>query len=161
VTASNRKIISPPTAGPPSETPIGLLIAQVGRSVEDAFDSALAAAGGSRPIWLILLAIMSGAGSTQSSIAEHVGITGPTLVHHLDRLEKAGFVVRTIDPDNRRVRKLSLTATGREAFLSLRQAAITFDARLRQDVSPTQVQTLRRLLPRLRANSTSIKEELS
>jgi MarR family transcriptional regulator for hemolysin len=161
VTAPARKITVPPMGGPPRETPIGLLAAQVGRSVDETFDGALAAAGGTRPTWLILLAIVSGAGSTQSAIAEHVGITGATLVHHLDRLEQAGLVVRNIDPDNRRVRRLSLTASGRQAFLTMREAAIAFDARLRQDMSDAQVQTLRRLLVRLRANSTSIKEELS
>jgi MarR family transcriptional regulator for hemolysin len=161
VTVQPRRITVPPKGGLPLETPIGLLSAQVGRSVEEAFDGALIAAGGSRPTWLILLAIVSGAGSTQSAIAEHVGITGATLVHHLDRLEQAGLVVRNIDPDNRRVRKLSLTAAGREAFFRLRDVAVTFDARLRQDMSGPQVQTLRRLLGRLRANSISIKEEPS
>lgn len=155
------KITVTPTGGPPRETPIGLLAAQVGRSVEETFDGALAAAGGSRPAWLIMLAIVSGAGTTQSAIAEHVGITGATLVHHLDRLEQAGLVVRNIVPDNRRVRTLSLTAPGRQAFLSMREAAIAFDARLRQGLSDAQVQTLRRLLARLRANSTSMKEETS
>ncbi len=147
--------------GPPRETPIGLLTAQVGRSVEGAFDGALAAAGGTRPAWLILLAIVSGAGTTQAALAEHVGITGATLVHHLDRLEQAGLVVRTIDPDNRRVRTLSLTGAGRQAFMSMREAAGAFDARLRQGMSDAQVQTLRRLLTRLRENSTSIREDFS
>jgi MarR family transcriptional regulator, transcriptional regulator for hemolysin len=161
VTAPTRRITVPPIGGSPRETPIGLLAAQVGRSVDEAFEGALAAVGGSRPAWLILLAIVSGAGSTQSAIAEHVGITDATLVHHLDRLEQAGLVVRNIDPDNRRVRTLSLTASGREAFLSMREAAVDFDARLRQGMSEAQVQALRRLLARLRANSTSIKEEPS
>jgi MarR family transcriptional regulator for hemolysin len=147
--------------GPPRETPIGLLAAQVGRRVEEAFDGALAAVGGSRPTWLILLAIVSGAGTTQAAIAEHVGITGATLVHHLDRLEEAGLVVRSIDPANRRVRALSLTVAGRQAFMSMRDAAGAFDARLRQDMSDAQVKTLRRLLIRLRDNSTSMKERIS
>ena len=138
-----------------------MLAAQVGRRVEEAFDGALAAAGGSRPAWLILLAIVSGAGRTQAAIAEHVGISGATLVHHLDRLEKGGLVVRTTDPDNRRVRTLSLTDAGRQTFMTMREAAGTFDAALRQGMSDAQVQTLRRLLTRLRENSTLVKEELS
>jgi MarR family transcriptional regulator, transcriptional regulator for hemolysin len=69
--------------GPPQRTPIGMLIARVGKQVDRAFDDALADAGGSRPTWLILLAVKTGAGSTQSGIAERVGISGPTLIHHL------------------------------------------------------------------------------
>lgn len=149
-----------PTGGLPRETPIGMLAAQVGRRVEEAFDSALADAGGSRPAWLILLAIVSGAGTTQAAIAEHVGITGATLVHHLDRLERAGLVIRAIDPDNRRIRSLSLTVAGRQAFMGMREAAGAFDARLRHGLTDGQVQTLRRLLIRVRENTTSMKETL-
>lgn len=161
MTAPAHKTTLPPMGGPPREMPIGLLAAQIGRKVEEAFDGALAAAGGSRPSWLILLAIVSGAGATQAAIAEHVGITGATLVHHLDRLEQGGLVVRSVDPSNRRARTLSLTVEGRQAFMSMREAAGAFDARLRQGMSDAQVQTLRRLLIRLRDNSTSLKEDLS
>ena len=138
-----------------------MLAAQVGRRVDEAFDSALAEAGGSRPSWLILLAIVSGAGTTQAAIADHVGITGATLVHHLDRMEQAGLVVRATDPDNRRIRTLSLTDAGWTAFMSMREAAVGFDARLRHGMSDSQVQTLRRLLSRLRDNTTAMKEALS
>ncbi len=157
----SRKVVLAPAGGPPREAPIGLLAAQVGRKVEEAFDVALVAVGGSRPAWLILLAIVSGAATTQAAIAEHVGITGATLVHHLDRLEQAGLVVRSVDPSDRRIRTLSLTVAGRQSFLNMRDAAAAFDARLRQGMSDAQAQTLRRLLTRLRDNSTALKEEPS
>jgi MarR family transcriptional regulator for hemolysin len=142
----------PNQPGPPRETPIGLLTTQVGRSLEQAFDAALTSAGGSRSIWLILLAIISGAGTTQAALAEHVGITGPTLVHHLDRLERSGLVERQTDPANRRVRTLALTDSGRTAFLGMREAALAFDAQLRSGISEAQLATLRKLLNRLRTN---------
>jgi MarR family transcriptional regulator for hemolysin len=139
----------------PLQLPIGLLTSQVGRALEHAFDDALAAVGGSRPNWLILLAIISGAAPTQAALAEHVGITGPTLVHHLDRLEAAGLVLRSLDPDNRRVRILTMTDDGHRAFVGMRAAALGFDARLRDGMSATQLATLRRLLTRLRSNATT------
>ena len=76
-------------------------------------------------------------------------------------MERAGLVVREIDPDNRRVRRLSITVAGREAFLRMREAAAGFDAQLRHGMSDAQVQTLRRLLTRLRDNSTAMKEAMS
>jgi MarR family transcriptional regulator for hemolysin len=144
--------------GPPAETPIGLVLAQIGRTVEQVFDEALAAVGGSRPTWLIFLAIISGADATQSQIAERVGITGPTLVHHLDRLEAAGLVVRKADPGNRRVRSVALTPEGYDAFHRMREAAMTFDAALRQDISETQLKALRRVIAQLRINVTTAKK---
>jgi MarR family transcriptional regulator for hemolysin len=140
-------------SGPPAEPPIGLALATASKAVERAFDDALAAAGGSRPTWLILLAIVSGAGTTQTELAERVGITGPTLVHHLDRLEAAGLLNRHHDPDNRRIRRLSLTAAGKRAFLHLREAAAGFDARLRRGLTATDVATLRRLLAAVSENA--------
>ncbi|HEX3286784.1 MAG TPA: winged helix-turn-helix transcriptional regulator, partial [Mycobacterium sp.] len=78
----------------PAQMPIGMLVARVGKALDRAFDEALAVAGGTRPAWLILLAVKSGAGTTQTELAKHVGISGPTLIHHLDRLESTALVAR-------------------------------------------------------------------
>jgi MarR family transcriptional regulator, transcriptional regulator for hemolysin len=155
------RTLIPPVGRAPHATPIGLLAAHVGRAVDQAFDDALGAVGGSRPAWLILLAIISGAGTTQAALADHVGITGPTLVHHLDRLERAGLVVRRVDPANRRIRVLELTSDGRAAFLGMREAALAFDAQLREGISDAQLATLRRLLERVRSNVPTTKEPTS
>lgn len=95
---------------------------------------------------------------TQAGIAEHIGITGPTLVHHLDRLEAAGLVRREVDPQNRRMRTLTLTDDGRAVFIGMREAALAFDARLRAGISEAQLATFRRLLTRIRTNATESQE---
>lgn len=141
-------------SGPPAQLPIGLALATASKAVERAFDAALAAAGGSRPTWLILLAVISGAGTTQTELADRVGITGPTLVHHLDRLEAAGLLIRHVDSDNRRVRRLALTPAGKRAFLRLREAAAGFDARLRRGLTAADVSALRALLCSVTHNVT-------
>ncbi len=109
-------------------------------------------------MWLITLAIISGAGTTQSALAEQVGISGPTLVHHLDRLEQAGIVQRQANPANRRIRTLALTASGRAAFLEMREAAMAFNTQLCDGISAAQLTTLRRLLGRLQSNALTTKE---
>ena len=147
------RVAGPP--GRPRQEPIGILVARTGRAVDRAFDDALAAAGGSRPTWLILLAVKSGAGRTQSGIAERVGISGPTLIHHLDRLETAGLVVRTRDRADRRLQTITLTAAGDALFLRLREAAAGFDCRLRAGVSDAELTELRRLLTALHDNVTA------
>ena len=43
----------------PAQTPIGMELAGVARDVGRAFDAALARAGGSRPMWLVLLSLKS------------------------------------------------------------------------------------------------------
>ncbi len=141
-----------PPIGPPAGEPIGLAVARAGRDLDRAFEQALAAAGGSRPTWLILIAVVSGAGASQSALAGRVGISGPTLVHHLDRMETAGLISRRLDPANRRVRVLELTDAGRQTFHRLRAAALGFDARLRAGIDDAELHTTRRVLEALRTN---------
>lgn len=92
---------------------------------------------------------------------ERVGISGPTLIHYLDRLESAGLVARTRDGTNRRVLRVTLTPSGERAFLRLREAAAGFDGRLRRGITDEQMSDLRRWLEVIDANvepeSTSIQ----
>jgi MarR family transcriptional regulator for hemolysin len=131
--------------GPPRQTPIGLKLATVAKTVSRAFDDALAAAGGSRPLWLILLALKSRPSSNQQELAGRVGIQGATLTHHLNALEADGLLTRRRDPGNRRVHVVELTARGEGAFQRLRGVAAEFDRRLRA--------VLAELLGRLEANA--------
>jgi MarR family transcriptional regulator for hemolysin len=148
-------------SGPPSGgRPIGMIVAQAGKALDRAFDDALSAAGGSRPTWLILLAVKTGAGGAQASIAARVGITGPTLVHHLDRLDAAGLISRQRDPGNRRLQAVTLTPDGEAMFTRLRGAAVAFDRRLRKGVSDDDLATLRRVLPTMQHNVTSAPTEV-
>ena len=145
----------PGPAGPPREEPIGIVLARAGKAADRAFDDALAAAGGNRPTWLVLLAVKAGAGRTQTGLADRIGISGPTLTHHLDRLEAAGLVQRTRDPANRRVQTIGLTAAGDTVFLRLRNAAVEFDRRLRLRLTESDVAALRRMLTVLYDNVTA------
>lgn len=137
---------------PPTQEPLGRVLARVGRQLDRAFDDALTAVGGDRPTWLILLAIKTGAGRTQGAIAERVGISGPTLTHHLDRLDKSGLVTRARDTGNRRVQTVALTTAGENAFLRLRAAAVSFDDQLRAGLSDRSEKQLRRTLDTISGN---------
>src|SRR5919202_6065709 len=94
---------------PPRPEPIGLHVARVAKSLNRAFEAALADAGGSLPTWLILLSLKAGRWGTQRELAEAIGIRGATLTHHLDGLERDGLVRRRRDPSNRRVQLVELT----------------------------------------------------
>ena len=95
---------------------------------------------------------LSGRSDTQRELAEAIGIRGPTLTHHLDRLVAEGLVTRARDPDNRRVQRVELTEEGVAMFHRLREVAQAFDARLRAGLSEKELAELRRLLERLESN---------
>ena len=139
---------------PPGGPPLGLLLAQTAKTVSRAFEDALVAAGGSTSTWLILLNLKTQQVDNQRALAGAVGIQGATLTHHLDNLVTQGLVRRVSDPANRRIQRVELTASGDRLFLKLRDVAMTFDKRLRRELTERDVAALRRLLAELRSNVT-------
>jgi MarR family transcriptional regulator for hemolysin len=138
----------------PRAEPIGRQLARTTKLLTRAFEQELALAGGSLPVWLILLSLKSRSWRTQRELAEALGIEGPTLTHHLAGLERAGLVRRARDPDNRRVQRVELTEAGDAAFHRLRRAASSFDQRLRSGLDDSDIQQLRELLALLVSNVT-------
>jgi MarR family transcriptional regulator for hemolysin len=138
--------------GPPAVEPIGRVLDSTAKHLSRAFDRQLADAGGTRSSWLILLTLKQQRRRTQQEVAAAVGIEGPTLTHHLDAMEKSGLIERTRDPDDRRAVRVELTKAGEELFLELAKAAIAFDQRIRDGVPDKDLDTVRRVLGRLREN---------
>lgn len=138
--------------GRPAREPLGLHLTKVSRTVSRAFDEALAEAGGSLPVWVVLISLKSGQISSQRELAGAVGIQGATLSHHLDAMESAGLVTRRRDPRNRRLHLVELTPDGDALFARLREVASAFDQRLRAGLTEHDVDRLEALLARLRDN---------
>jgi MarR family transcriptional regulator for hemolysin len=136
----------------PAFQPLGLHLTRVSRTVSRAFDDALAEAGGSLPVWLVLISLKSGKLASQRELAEAVGVQGATLTHHLNAMEAAGLVTRRRDPENRRLHLVEMTPDGDALFFRLRDAAMTFDQRLRAGLSERDTSELETLLTRLRDN---------
>jgi len=136
----------------PAHPPLGLHLTRVARTVSRAFDDTLVEAGGSLPVWLVLISLKGRQLASQRELAEAVGIQGATLTHHLDTMESAGLVTRRRDPANRRLHLVELTPAGDALFLRLRDAATAFDRRLRAGLSEGDAGQLEALLTRLRDN---------
>ena len=141
---------------PPLVEPIGLFVTRRARMLSRAFDRALNAGGGSLPAWLVLASLKGGLHGTQREIADAVGIEGPTLTHHLNRMELAGLVTRERDPENRRAHLVELTEDGEREFMGLVRHVQAFDRRLRTGFSDEELATLRQLLDRLAANAADV-----
>lgn len=135
----------------PVSAPIGLRLTRTSRAVTQAFERAMAQAGGSVSTWQVLLLVRSANWDTQSEMAEQLGITGATLTHHLNALERKGLVRRWREDNNRRVQRVELTHEGVELFSRLREVARRHDRLLRSQLSDEEVERLGALLERLEA----------
>jgi MarR family transcriptional regulator for hemolysin len=138
--------------GRPVREPLGLHLTRVSRTISRAFDDALAEAGGSLPVWLVLISLKSGQLASQRELADAVGVQGATLSHHLNAMESAGLVTRRRDPSNRRLHLVELTPKGDALFFRLREVASAFDQRLRAGLTELDVDRFESVLDRLRQN---------
>ena len=139
---------------PPLQPPIGLRLARTAKTLSRAFDDALATAGGSLPVWLVLISLKSLQLGNQRALAAAVGIREATLTHHLNAMDAQGLITRRRDPSNRRVHLVELTEAGEALFGRLRGAAVEFDQRLRRGISSDDIAALEDLLGRLEQNMT-------
>jgi MarR family transcriptional regulator for hemolysin len=132
--------------------PIGFALNRASKIVGRAFETALAEAGGSLPVWLVLLNLSRGEMATQRALADALGLREATLSHHLAAMEADELITRRRDDGNRRVQVIELTDDGRAAFSRLRDAAVAFDVRLRHGIADADVAAATRVLERLSAN---------
>jgi MarR family transcriptional regulator for hemolysin len=143
----------------PARTPLGPHLVRAARTVSRAFDEALAGAGGSLPLWQVLVSLKANPQASQREIAEAMGVTEATLTHHLNAMDADGLVTRRRDPDNRRVHVVELTDRGEKVFLRLRAVAVSFDKRLRRGVTEAEVAQLRAVLDRLVVNVATVVDD--
>ena len=132
--------------------PLGLQLARASKLVSRAFNDALAGAGGSIPIWLILSALRGEPPASQQRLASAVGIEGPTLTRHLDLLESAGLVRRTPHPGDRRAVRVELTPAGLALHGELLEVVIAFNRRLTAGLSEADLDAVRTGLAALETN---------
>ena len=137
---------------PPDPLPLGLHLARTAREITRAFDDALAGAGGSVPVWLVLISLKTRRLASQRELADAVGIREATLTHHLNAMDVGGLITRQRDPGNRRVHLVELTQAGEEAFFRMREAAFAFNDRLRAGFGEAELTEFGRALDRLRGN---------
>ncbi len=136
----------------PNALPIGLRLNQAARLVGQQFDRALSEAGGSLPIWLVLLSLANGRPATQRELAGLIGITEATLSHHLSTMERRGLIVRERNETNRRIHDVAVTEDGLRLYRTLRESAVAFDARLNHGLPASEQARLAELLDQLVAN---------
>jgi MarR family transcriptional regulator for hemolysin len=145
----------------PPQPPIGLMLTRSARAIERSFDDNLAAAGGSAPIWLILISLKAGGSRNQRGLARMVGIRGATLTHHLNAMEASGLITRRRHPENRRIHVVEMTESGVAMFSRLREVAMAFDETLRSDLGADDLAVFTRVLARMYANVVGTDSALS
>jgi MarR family transcriptional regulator for hemolysin len=120
------------------------------RAWRQALDRRLKYLGVSQASWMtIAVAAKAREPLSQSELAESLGVEGATMVAMVDRLVKAGFVVREPSTTDRRVKRILLTQAGNVLYDKVRAEAATFRKELLAQVDPTKLLAATELLESL------------
>jgi len=99
--------------------------------------------------WLVLGALQDGPISI-SEIGRRRGLSRQSSRESIERLERAGLVVRAENPRDRRAPLLHLTRAGEEALATIEPRRAAWAARLARDLDGERVDAATRLLRELR-----------
>jgi MarR family transcriptional regulator, transcriptional regulator for hemolysin len=101
------------------------------RSWRQAVDRKLKYLGVSQASWMtIAIAAKARSPLSQSELADKLGVEGATMVAMIDRLVKAGLVIREGSTTDRRVKRVVLTAAGMKIYEKVKAEAVA----LRRDL---------------------------
>jgi DNA-binding MarR family transcriptional regulator len=86
---------------------------------------------------------------TQAALAEQLNVTPASVATSTKRLQKAGFITKTVDKDNLRCKRLSLTDKGRNTIRQHHEIFNEYDNRIFRNFSEEEKTLFMKLLNRL------------
>jgi MarR family transcriptional regulator for hemolysin len=120
------------------------------RSWRQAIDRRLKGLGMSQASWLaIAVACKARSPLSQSELAERLGVEGATMVAMLDRLVKAGYIVRRPCETDRRIKHVVLTEAGRRLFETVKTEALAVRRELLANLDVKKLATATEILETL------------
>ena len=146
-------------SGPP---PLGRQLALAAKATRAEFDARLAEVGGSLTAFVVLRLADEAPGGlelSQRQLAERMGVEAPTMVRHLDRLEKEGLIERRRDARDRRVTRITVTPAGSRRLGVLRKVADAMDVEILTLLGPETYRVLASALDRLQEHMTQLAGE--
>jgi MarR family transcriptional regulator for hemolysin len=132
------------------EERLGRLLAMTGKVAREHFNAALGTIGSSLNTYVILKVAALHPAMSQRELAGALGIEGPTLTHHLDRMSADGLLQRIPHPGDRRAYCVQLTAEGKAHLDRVEAFADDMDTEFRAQFTQRELTVLFDVLPRIR-----------
>ncbi|MET1078440.1 MAG: MarR family transcriptional regulator [Pseudomonas sp.] len=128
-------------------------LAQLSRGWRAELDRRLAGLGLSQARWLVLLHLARFQElPTQRELAQSVGVEGPTLARLLDSLEAQGLVRRQAVAEDRRAKKISLSAEARPLIEQIEAISTQLRLELFAGLDEEELRCCQRVHARILAN---------
>jgi MarR family transcriptional regulator for hemolysin len=122
------------------------------RAWRQALDRRLKYLGVSQASWMtIAVAAKARLPLSQSELADRLAVEGATMVAMVDRLVKAGLVIREPSTTDRRVKRVVLTRAGNALYDKVREEAASFRKELLANLDPKKLLSATELLEGLQS----------
>jgi MarR family transcriptional regulator for hemolysin len=95
---------------------------------------------------------------SQRELAAKMGVEGPTMARHMDRLESGGVITRSRDERDRRVLRVRLTTDGKRLQRRLAAQSARTDHILTSGFQPDELVQFEQFLDRIRQHARELVE---
>lgn len=133
---------------------IGFLIHDVSRLRRTIYDQHLKPLGITRSQWWVLanLSRRKDGGYNQVELARQMDLGKVTLGGLIDRLEEGGFVRRVADTQDRRSKRVVISARGAEVLKQIESISENLNEKILKNMAPEQESQLESLLSTMKGN---------
>jgi DNA-binding MarR family transcriptional regulator len=128
-------------------------IGETAHALRKAFDRLAVGLGVTRAQWKVLFKLTRKPGLRQVELADLLELEPITLCRIVDRLEEAGLVERTRDPDDRRAWRLHVTAKAQPLIDKLQGVGADLVDHAFSGIDPKHIEITRQVLARVRENA--------
>jgi DNA-binding MarR family transcriptional regulator len=128
-------------------------IGETAHALRKAFDRLAVGLGVTRAQWKVLFKLTRHPGLRQVELADILELEPITLCRIVDRLEEAGLVERTRDPEDRRAWKLHVTAKAQPLVAKLQAVGAELVGQAFAGIDPKDIETTRKVLAQVRENA--------
>jgi DNA-binding MarR family transcriptional regulator len=135
---------------------LGFLMARTHRAMRRALMARLEPAGITYPQFQVLNALCEEENVSQIALADRVNVDKTSLARMLDRMEAAGLISRGEDPEDCRVKRITLTDKGRRLQDRVRPLRDRVLGQVLKGLSEEEVREFKRLLNRVYNNVSRV-----
>jgi len=128
-------------------------IGETAHALRKAFDRLAVGLGVTRAQWKVLFKLTRTPGLRQVELADMLDLDPITLCRIVDRLEEAGLVERSRDPEDRRAWRLHVTAKAQPLIDKLQKIGAELVEQAFTGIDPQDIETTRKVLARVRENA--------
>jgi DNA-binding MarR family transcriptional regulator len=128
-------------------------IGETAHALRKSFDRLAVGLGVTRAQWKVLFRLTRTPGLRQVELADMLELEPITLCRIVDRLEEAGLVERSRDPEDRRAWRLHVTAQAQPLIEKLKGVGAELVGQAFAGIDPRDIEVTRRVLAQARENA--------